>query len=281
MIYRGRTILILIAVIAAVAVGGAIWASLSEPDPVTAKGFLGDGFVRGGGGGAGSSSIFDTVPDSTAIFYDDGFGLSNSASGTFGLISQNSGTAAQVVIVGDTGRPGLVRIEKGTTATGRAAWSLPNASNAVQFGVTDATFGWEAAIRIANASDGTDTYSLQCGFLDTVTAKTTGFGADLLYDTTVSPNWICETYDGTVTSTVTATAVAINTWIELRVEVESNTTARFYVDDVLVCTHTTDIPTGAAQATGFGVMMLGSVGIANRTVQIDYQIFRGVFPTPR
>jgi hypothetical protein len=239
------------------------------------------GFMARPSSGGGGTTLLEGAPSEAALLYDDGFNVSTSTTATHGLVVQVSGAGSQAVVLGELGHPGIVRCQRGTTTTGRCSWTIVNLSNAITLGTSNITYVWEGLIRLPTASDGTNTYSVQAGFLDTVTAKSTGFGVDLLYDTTVSPNWICESYDGTVTSTTSGTAVAINTWVKLRVEIESDTTARYYVDDALICTHSADIPTGTAQSTGLGVMILGSAGTTDRFVEIDYQYVRPNFPTPR
>jgi hypothetical protein len=73
--------------------------------------------------------------------------------------------------------------------------------------------------------------------------------------------------------TVTSVAPTISSELMQTLKIVSSKTTgvcRFYIDDVLVATHTQNIPTGAGRLLGHGVRILKSAGTAGRTVFLDW-----------
>jgi hypothetical protein len=87
-------------------------------------------------------------------------------------------------------------------------------------------------------------------------AYTTARGAWFRYGTDVDGTafWRCVTSDGTTsTVTTTTTAIAASTIYNLRIEISAaGTTIRFFVNSVLVATHTTNLPS-TSQTMGYQV----------------------------
>ena len=115
-------------------------------------------------------------------------------------------------------------------------------------------------------------------------------GAYFLYDSqgvstgsAASGNWQIVTCSNSV-RTFTTTSVAIdNTNLQkLRIDVNAaGTSVVFYIDDVSVGTHTTNIPTGASRVFGNGVYLQKSAGGTSRTLDVDYLYMKTKFTTPR
>lgn len=82
--------------------------------------------------------------------------------------------------------------------------------------------------------------------LDAVATPTTQHVAAFRFDTSVDGTnfWRCVTCDGAsnVTTTTTTVAMAINTYYKLRIEFTSASECTFWINDVLVATHTTNLP---------------------------------------
>lgn len=204
------------------------------------------------------------------------------------LVLTNSGTGAGTTQVTNNladNRPGIVRAATGTTATGRTALS----SNGGFLSFGGGTWIFETAINITTLSTSTERYQLPLGFIDTVTAANQVDGAYLLYDeggvstgSAASANWQCVTTSNSArTFTTTSTAVATG-WVTLRIEMNAaGNSVEMFVNGSSVCTHTTNIPTAAGRETGFGYLMIKSVGTTSRTMDVDYVMAQSEFTSAR
>lgn len=214
----------------------------------------------------------------TRYFYVNDFinTVATSAPGN-DLQATNSGTSAatSTQATDNSGRIGLVRSTTGTTATGRSA--VATGATAVRLG--GGAWVYEISLNITTTSNSTERFQLPIGFLDTYTAANQVDGVYFLYDeggvstgSTASGNWQCVTVsNSTRTFTTTSTAVAQGTWVTLRIEINAaGSEAVFKINGTTVATHTANIPTGAGRETGFGWLMLKSVGTTARTVDFDY-----------
>lgn len=146
---------------------------------------------------------------------------------------------------------------------------------------TGADVVYNFVFQLSDLSDGTDTYWLRAGFIDSVTADSTD-GVYFEYDSTADASWRCKTASNapTVARTVVDSTIDVvaDTWIHLRIEVDQASVARFYIDGVQRCGDMTDtIPTGVGRETGFGFAFFKAVGTAARTLSPDVQQVRGHF----
>lgn len=85
------------------------------------------------------------------------------------------------------------------------------------------------------------------------------------FDSLVSANWRVHTHDGVaIQTTVTGTAfpVTLTARVKLRIEIAGTTAVRFYINDVLVATHSTRVPINAALSIR-AVASRGSPGTVN------------------
>ena len=216
-------------------------------------------------------------------FFDDYF-TETSTGGDAPWAESVTGTSAAcanaAIAVGN--RPGMTNCTTGTTATGRTG--LMTGLTAVALGQGTTTY--KTAVRVTTLSTVTERYSLRVGFQDTAAAAQVD-AVYLLYDeggvttgSTASANWQCVTAsNSTRTYTDTGTAVSAGGWDDIEIIVNAaGTSVDFYIDGVLECTHTTNIPTGTARALG---QALKSIGTTARTFDYDYQYARHEFSTPR
>jgi hypothetical protein len=107
-------------------------------------------------------------------------------------------------------------------------------------------------------------------------------GAYFTYiDNASAGQWAAVTADGSVrTTTASGITVAAGTWYKLRVEVNAaGTSATYYIDDTLVATIATNIPT--TNVCGTGLKIVKTVGTTNRLVNIDYCSLAGYWSTAR
>lgn len=179
-----------------------------------------------------------------------------------------SGTGATITVqAAESGHPGIMVLQTGTTTTGRTCFI----TDGTQFLLGGGPASFETLIQIPDLSDGTDTYSLRFGFYDSASADATD-GVYFEYDSASHANWrICAASNGSRTKTNTSVAVAPDVWIKLRLDVNADgTSAEFFIDGISVGTVATNIPTGAGRQTGIGALLLKSAGTNNRTAWFDY-----------
>tara|TARA_R110000868_G_scaffold40068_1_gene138872 strand:- start:540 stop:2723 length:2184 start_codon:yes stop_codon:yes gene_type:complete len=158
----------------------------------------------------------------------------------------------------------------------------------IQFG--GGQYRWDSRLRIPTNSTGAETFQFLCGFWDTNTSVNQVDGIYFLYDSqgvstgsAASGNWQIVTVSNSV-RTFTTTSVAIdNTNLQkLRIDINAlATSVTFYIDNVSVGTHITNIPSGASRIAGSGVYLQKSAGTTARTADVDYLYLKAKFTTPR
>ena len=195
--------------------------------------------------------------------------------------SVNAGTASSLV-----GYFGTVTINTGTNTNG--GYQYRGSTSAIQLG--GGQYRWDSRVRIPTNSDGTNTFQFIAGFWDVTNNVNQVDGIYFLYDSqgvstgsAASGNWQIVTASNSV-RTFTTTSVAIDNanLQKLRIDVNADATSvTFYIDDVAVGTHTTNIPSGASRLTTSGVYLQKSAGTTARTSDIDYLYLKAKFTTPR
>jgi hypothetical protein len=148
----------------------------------------------------------------------------------------------------------------------------------------------EYALGLITLSNSTDRYVSIIGFQDSYGTANQTDGIYFLYDeggvssgSAVSPNWQCVTSSNSV-RTFTTTSVTANTaYKKFKIVINDNATeVLFYIDNVLVATHTTNIPSGSARLCSWGIMTTKTAGTNSvQTVVADYISFKQKFTTPR
>jgi hypothetical protein len=210
---------------------------------------------------AGSPSRFYTFNDMTANLAGSEWALTFSGAG-----------ATVITIAPPDNTIGWVRGASGTTATGRAGIWANNAA-ILRFGAGAAT--WQGRIRHPALSTATETFVSRCGFIDSVTGESAD-GAFFRYTDAVNGGrWQAVTRNNNVeTASDTGVAVVANAINTMRVSVNAaGTSATFYINDVLVATIATNIPTAAGRETAYGITANKTVGIVNTAVwECDYML---------
>jgi hypothetical protein len=184
--------------------------------------------------------------------------------------SNVTGTAAAVSLgSGLSNRPGLIVISSGTDTDSKGA--IRTSTAAFQFGAGVYTF--ETQINIPTLSDGTNTFTVYCGFGDTTNAdqvdgvyfKYTDVGGG-----TPTPNWYKCSSNGS-TRTATSTGVAASTdWVKLKIVVNADgTSAEYFIDGVSVGVLTTNLPASGATC-GAITSIVKSAGTSAREVKVDW-----------
>ena len=205
------------------------------------------------------------------------------ASNYWALSAVNAGT-----IGGSTlGGFGIISISTGTNTNG--GYRIIGASmNVLEFGL--GLWRFESRLRIPTNSDATNTFQFISGFWDTTGSINQSDGIYFLYDaqgvstgSSASGNWQIVTSSNSV-RTFTTTSVAIDNanLQKLRIDVNAAATSvEFYINDTLVGTHTTNIPSGISRLAGSGIYLQKSAGTTARTADVDYLFLKTKFTTPR
>lgn len=180
--------------------------------------------------------------------------------------TNSTGTAASVA-----GHPGILELVTGTATTGQSARYLggvATGSAIAGFFLSGGASSQEWLVRLEDLSDGTNRYNFDVGLFD---AQTLAVDAVRFRysDNLNAGNWTAETIAAsTTTATDSGVAVAADTWYKLRIDVNAaGTSITFYVNDVLVATHTTNI---TAVLIAPRCRIIKSLGTTSRTAYIDY-----------
>lgn len=210
------------------------------------------------------------------------------AQGNGVLLNTLSGTGAQSAASANTvnTRVGIVRASTGIATTGRTGVTT---GIAIRFG--GGTWYMEMDVNVTTLSTLAEQFQFAIGFFDVATGINQADAACFIYDQGgVATSSTAATYWQTLTASNSSrqfnqahTQVTVNAgqWYRLRVEVNAAATqVLFYVDGVLIATHTTNVP-GSGRDTGFGWLLIKSLGTTARTVDIDYIDVLSIFTAAR
>jgi hypothetical protein len=190
-----------------------------------------------------------------------------------------SGTGAGQTYSSESGRPGIVNFATGTTATGRSTAATQAGSVVFAGGQLEGEF----LVRVPVLSNATDGFIVQVGFGDATAADQTD-GAYFEYDSTQSTLWrICTASNATRTKSPTTLApVTAAAWMRLGLVVNfAATSVEYFFNGVSVGVVSTNIPIGAARATGIILRMQKTLGTASRSLEVDYAAVTQTFTTLR
>lgn len=223
-------------------------------------------------------------PDYSVLLFDDF--LSNATAGNLGWTLTATGTGANgvktTVGIDSTYKAiGVMQLQTGTTLTGRTSLHLGVADLAT--GYSTYTACWN--VGFSTLSTGTERYQVAVGLGDdtgaTLLAQQTD-GCYFRYDDSASANWICvSSQASTRTETTTGVAVSNLQFQKMGIVINSaGSSVSFYIDDVLVATHGTNVP-GVGQFFGPIAKIMKSVGTTTRQVYLDYFLLEAQFPVAR
>lgn len=162
-------------------------------------------------------------------------------------------------LASEANHPGIIRVAADAVANDFAAFMLGQSSlpTIIPAEVEQATY-------IVRPQDITS-MNLRFGFSDVPLAPTVY--ARFVFSSGTSAFWRLETAQGgTSTVTTSAITVASNTWYKLDIMQVTAGSWTFYINDALVATHTTNVPTSAFSP----YMMWGPTDGTLRYVDIDY-----------
>jgi len=219
-------------------------------------------------GGSSYNTIFDDflITTSAQVSGFGRFGWRVSTTGTGAAIRGNT-----TLLTSANNTFGIMELSTGTTTTGLASAFI--SSNAFLFGYSKFYAEWR--VNMPNTSTTAQAYNVRIGFDDVWTTGVAQNGVYFLGTGGNAPVWNCVTINGgTATSTSSGTAIASATWYKLGILMNADgTSVGFYINDTLVVTTTTNIPTGGAEipnVTGFGAQIVKTAGTTARTLEIDY-----------
>lgn len=225
----------------------------------------------------------DTAP---LLIHEDFLG--DSTDGVMGWVSASTGASLQFVsaaVTAATRALGVLEMDTGTTATGRAA--LRNSTvEGVLFGFAAMEYDARFAVNTAKPTSA-EAYMCHFGFGDHFdnglgTSNATD-GVYFVIDQT-SDFIQCRTSDNGVRTTVVTglTIPAPGTFARYRILVaEDGSNAKFYVNEALLATITDNIPVGAGRWTGFGAKLMKTNGTTLRAVWFDYIAFKATYSSAR
>jgi hypothetical protein len=208
-----------------------------------------------------------------------------------GVTSTQSGTGASCIttatITNRTNQQGVVRASTGSTLAGSAGFTY---GGQTLFRGTGA-ITLETYTTIETLSTLVERFYNYFGYVGTGSAVNPNNGIFFLYDeggllgfgaSAASPNWKCVTINSTVrTFTITSIPVVAGQWYKLRININAaSNSVEFYIDGVLVATHTTNIPT-VATATSITSLITKTIGTTARAIQTDYFMYEETFTTER
>lgn len=216
----------------------------------------------------------------------------NAIDPSYTVFTQGAGATALISTapsVRATNQQGFIQPATGTTATGAAGiFSTTSGNNFLALG--GGAFSFTTSILIPTLSTSLERYRIVVGIGTSAINASDPTGIFFTYDeggiqngTSPSPNWQCITAVSNV-RTLNVTSVAANTtaWQKFTIEVNAaSTSVQFYIDNVLVATHSTNVPTGVSQAIIPKIQIAKSIGLTSRSFFADYFGYKQTFTTPR
>lgn len=195
------------------------------------------------------------------VFSDFESAVSTAGSGDWTAVVNGTGAVVTNAASAADDTVGSVSMALGTVATNNAA--VRTGANILLLGRGAARF--QAKFQVATLSDGTNTYTLRTGFIDSSTAECTD-GVYFRYTHGTNSGKfeaVCRS-NNVETTADTGITVATNGNYLVRIEINAaGTSAAFYIADTLVATITTNIPVATGRYTGTGIALLRTVGTGN------------------
>ena len=207
-----------------------------------------------------SNSRFDDfLGSSLGLSVGNAFGFGDGASANF-FTESAAGTVA--VIAGEAKHPGVITWDIGSTTAGDISSLYCNRSTA-PFRLSRGLKQFGCGIRTPASGVGND-------FIMGMSSSVSNFapGAGIYFECLAADtNWFAVTRAAsTETRTDTGVAIAVSTWLDLEVDCRDNANIKFYIDNVLVATNTTNIPTDV----GVQLVAMQAYRAQDDDVRLDY-----------
>lgn len=193
----------------------------------------------------------------------------NYPNGWFPGLYENNSSGSISVQATDQDAAGVAVFTTSTSAGGRAAL-ISYSTTCIRLGGGEAII--EYRVRIPTVSDGTQTFTVRCGFMSDAGGDAPN-GVFWRYTHSVnSGNWqgVART-NNSETATNFSTAPVTSGWQKLRIVVNAaGTSATFYINGTSVGTVSSNIPTASSRETAIGASIIKSAGTTARTLLMDY-----------
>lgn len=227
------------------------------------------------------NSIPLAIPTRFATYDEDDF-ISSTTAGKLGWAASVSGTgaSAQTGVFGLNGTEkayGVVQIDTGTTAAGRA--SINRLQNQVQLGYSEHSMTWRLTLEALSTD--LERFHFLFGFYNNAAGAgiDSANGVYFRYrDDLNAGQWQCVCRQASI-ETVVNTTVAVNTQYNIyRIDInEAGSEALFYINDTLVATIATNIPTTQGNVVGIGAKIEKTIGLGQRNASFDYYHHKVIF----
>jgi len=241
-----------------------------------------------------NKSILDLIEDfnrTQGVYYfeefmgNQGGALIAAYSNVITLVSGN-GTARSVATTNRTNQQGIIQHSTGTAATNFSGYIYGSSLY-----IGSGTISIETYVTIDTLSNATQRFFTYFGYAGgNSNWLNIPSGIFFSYDEggvvfsggIATPNWKCYTRAGsTVTMTITTIPVVDGQWYKLRIDINADgTSVTFYVDGVLVATHTTNIPSSTTVIAPISIINK-SAGTTARTMLTDYFMYEEIFTNAR
>ena len=214
---------------------------------------------------------------SESLTWDDFVNTPGLAQGVF-LVAAGGGAGATVATEVMTDHPGIWQVDTGTTATGRT-FIISGSANTCHVGVGGRTRVGTWLRTEPALSTALQRYTLRTGLFSITLPNVVVDGLGFEYDDSQNGGrWQAITHDGIETSTDTGIAVTASTWYKLEAEInDAGTSVDFFIDDVLVATNTTNIPSGTGFRLFYNTHIMKLLGTTSRYFAVDaYYLYQEV-----
>jgi hypothetical protein len=180
----------------------------------------------------------------------------------------SSGGVSQL---GISARPGVSRVGTGTTTTGYAGFLYSGDASAAYEGlflIGGGALTFEAAFRLPDLPDGTESYYARLGFMDELSgAPGTGVHVQIEWSGSEVLYRLANRGAGS-TFTNGSSVPSANTWHTCKIKTYgTGTDAELYLDDALVAQSLTNLPTNGF-TFGYGIQK--SAGTTARSLDVDW-----------
>lgn len=230
--------------------------------------------------------VGEITPDWGISFWDEA--INTSPSSYFFTAFANGGTAIAQYLPLLVSQTKLWGLSTGTNINGEAR----HITNNYFIGSVGKKM-YESRVVPSVASTSIDRFVFRAGYFNLNGGFTLSPGMYFLYDeggvygtATASPNWLCVCNTATGPTTIVNSLIPVkfqssNSMQKLQViDYGTGNKVEFYIDDILVATITTNIPTSNVDLI-IGETITKQAGTTNRNVYIDYSRAKEKFNTPR
>lgn len=240
------------------------------------------------------SFVPTVITSETGIYYFNDFLGVFTTSTNDGNISSDTNVGSSNAPNSDANKQGFANVNTTTATAGYGNIYIGhNVTLLIDFILGGGVTIYETLIWLPNLSTSGERYSCLIGFSSGVLNQNNSHNnIAFLYDEGniafagsggASANWRAVTTDS-ATRTFSDTGVAVNAgaFIKLKIVVNANASSvDFYIDNTLVATHTTNIPSGNTKRLNVRNYIQKSVGYTQRFLILDYVKLQQTFTTAR